>query len=160
MDIVDRQTRSRMMAGIKGRNTKPEISIRRFLHAHGFRFRLHVSNLPGCPDIVLPKYRLCIFVQGCFWHHHPGCRFATIPKTRQDFWLTKFAANQERDERVRGMLIKAGWRVLEIWECGLKSPGMGGLDWLPDYIIGQSSMYSWPEHETPSGSSETVRQEE
>lgn len=146
MDVVDSQTRSRMMSGIRGKNTKPEICIRRFLHAQGFRFRLHVSNLPGRPDIVLPKYRLCIFVQGCFWHHHIGCHFATIPKTRQEFWLAKFASNLERDERVRVMLLKAGWRVLEIWECGLKSPGKGALDWLPDHIKGQSSMHSWPEY--------------
>lgn len=146
MDIVDHQTRSRMMSGIKDRNTRPEVSLRRFLHAQGFRFRLHVSNLPGRPDIVLPKYRLCIFVHGCFWHHHQGCRFATTPKTRQDFWLKKFAANQERDERVRELLIKEGWRILEIWECGLKSLDKGGLDWLPSHIKGQSSIYSWPEH--------------
>lgn len=146
MDIVDHQTRSRMMSGIKSRNTRPEVCIRRFLHAQGFRFRLHVSNLPGCPDIVLPKYKLCIFVHGCFWHHHHGCRFATTPKTRQDFWLKKFAANQERDKRVIELLIKEGWRILEIWECGLKSIYKGELDWLPHHIKGQSSIYSWPEH--------------
>lgn len=148
MDIVDHQTRSRMMSGIKDRNTKPEVSVRRFLHVQGFRFRLHVNNLPGCPDIVLPKYRLCIFVHGCFWHHHQGCRFATIPKTRQDFWLKKFTANRERDERVRELLIKEGWRILEIWECGLKSLKKGGLDWLPDHIKGERVIYSWPEYKT------------
>jgi DNA mismatch endonuclease (patch repair protein) len=134
MDTVDQKTRSRMMAGIRGKNTKPEISVRRYLHAHGFRFRLHVGNLPGRPDIVLPKYKLCIFVHGCFWHQHQDCRFATIPKTRQDFWLAKFAANRTRDERVRRNLIEAGWRVLVIWECMLKSHDATPLDWLPGYI--------------------------
>ncbi|XBT42088.1 very short patch repair endonuclease [Pseudomonas viridiflava] len=122
MDIVDTATRSRMMAGIKGRNTRPEMIVRRFLHANGYRFRLHRRDLPGSPDIVLPRFRTCIFVHGCFWHRHDGCRYATTPKTRTDFWQAKFTQNVERDARVRRALRADGWKVLTIWECELKSP--------------------------------------
>src|SRR4051812_7398106 len=97
MDIVDRTTRSRMMSGIRNKNTRPEIAIRQALHAAGYRFRLHRRDLPGSPDIVLPRHRIAVFVHGCFWHRHLGCRFATSPKTNQDFWNTKFAANVARD---------------------------------------------------------------
>lgn len=116
-DIVDRVTRSRMMAGIRGGNTLPELAVRRHLHGRGFRFRLHVRDLPGRPDIVLPKYRAAIFVHGCFWHRHPGCRFATTPATRRAFWQAKFRENVERDHRQQRTLRSAGWRVLVIWEC-------------------------------------------
>lgn len=122
MDIVDTATRSRMMAGIKGRNTRPEMIVRRFLHANGYRFRLHRRDLPGSPDIVLPRFKTCIFVHGCFWHRHEGCRYATTPKTRTDFWQAKLAHNVERDARVRCALRADGWRVLTIWECELKNP--------------------------------------
>ncbi|HEN8797512.1 TPA: DNA mismatch endonuclease Vsr [Pseudomonas putida] len=121
MDIVDTATRSRMMAGIKGRNTQPEMLVRRFLHANGYRFRLHRRDLPGSPDIVLPRFRTCIFIHGCFWHRHPGCRYATIPKTRPDFWMKKFESNVERDQRARTALAASGWTVLTVWECELKS---------------------------------------
>ncbi|WP_085705679.1 very short patch repair endonuclease [Pseudomonas sp. B8(2017)] len=122
MDIVDTATRSRMMAGIKGRNTRPEMIVRRFLHANGYRFRLHRRDLPGSPDIVLPRFRTCIFVHGCFWHRHDGCRYATTPKTRADFWQAKFTQNVERDGRARRALRADGWKVLTIWECELRSP--------------------------------------
>lgn len=122
MDIVDRSTRSRMMSAIRGRNTSPEISVRKWLHAHGYRFRLHRADLPGKPDIVLPRLRTCIFVHGCFWHRHPGCRFATVPKTRPEFWHQKFQANVARDERAVKALEAEGWRVLIVWECELKEP--------------------------------------
>ena len=122
MDIVDTVTRSRMMAGIKGRNTRPEMIVRRFLHANGYRFRLHRRDLPGSPDIVLPRFRTCIFVHGCFWHRHAGCRYATTPKTRPEFWQTKFERNVDRDVRARAALVADGWTVVTIWECELKSP--------------------------------------
>ncbi len=109
-DIVDQTTRSRMMAGIKGKNTVPELALRQALHALGLRFRLHAKGIFGCPDIVLPKYRAVVFVHGCFWHRHEGCRYASMPSTRPDFWHAKFAANLERDKTVRVMLSTQGWR--------------------------------------------------
>lgn len=112
--------RSRMMAAIRGKNTRPEIAVRRLLHASGFRFRLHRRDLPGRPDIVLPKYKLAILVHGCFWHRHPGCRYATIPKANAEFWQQKFATNVDRDSIALGKLHLAGWRTLVIWECELK----------------------------------------
>lgn len=121
VDIVDQATRSRMMAGIRGRNTKPEIAVRRALHAMGFRFRLHDRRLPGRPDLVLARYRVAIFVHGCFWHRHTGCRFATTPATRPDFWQQKFDANVARDAQQRDALIASGWRVATVWECAFRS---------------------------------------
>ena len=119
-DIVDSQTRSRMMAGIRGKDTKPELALRRSLHALGFRYRLHTKGVPGKPDIVMPKYQAVIFVHGCFWHRHEGCRYATIPSTRPEFWSAKFDANVARDAAVRSALLAAGWRVATVWECALR----------------------------------------
>lgn len=116
-DIVDRKTRSRMMAGIRGADTRPEIAVRSFLHRRGFRFRLRARELPGRPDIVLPKYGAVVFVHGCFWHRHPNCRFAYVPKTRRAFWLDKFAENVERDRAVARRLRDLEWRVFVVWEC-------------------------------------------
>ena len=116
-DIVDRKTRSRMMAGIRGVNTKPELAVRRRLFAAGFRYRLHPAGLPGRPDIVLPRYRSVLFVHGCFWHRHAQCKFAYTPKSNVSFWNAKFEANVARDKLVRQQLKKAGWRVHVIWEC-------------------------------------------
>jgi DNA mismatch endonuclease (patch repair protein) len=121
-DIVDQQTRSRMMAGIKGKNTKPELAFRRALHALGFRFRLHAKKVPGRPDIVLPKHRAAVFVHGCFWHRHQGCRYTTSPSTRPDFWQAKFKANTTRYSAVRMMLRETGWRVATVWGCALRRP--------------------------------------
>jgi len=120
VDIVDAATRSRMMSGIRGRNTKPELLIRSLLHRRGFRFRLDARDLPGRPDIVLPRYRAVIFVHGCFWHQHPGCDFATVPATRPEFWQAKFAANKARDSAVVDRLTALGWQVFTIWECQTK----------------------------------------
>lgn len=120
-DVVDQQTRSRMMAGIKGRDTKPELAVRSYLHAAGLRFRLHDKHLPGRPDIVLRRYRTVVFVHGCFWHRHPGCRYATVPASRQEFWSSKFASNVERDRRDVASLEELGWRVITVWECETRS---------------------------------------
>lgn len=111
-----------MMAGIKGKNTKPELALRRALHASGFRYRLHSRRVHGRPDLVLPKHCAVIFVHGCFWHRHEGCRYATTPSTRAEFWQEKFAANVARDASVRGALHEERWRVATIWECALRKP--------------------------------------
>lgn len=117
-DVVDKATRSRMMAGIHGKDTKPELIVRSFLHRAGLRFRLQ-AKLPGKPDLVLPKYRAAVFVHGCFWHRHEDCRYATIPASNAAFWQEKFAANVRRDSRVKQKLEEMGWRVLIIWSCEL-----------------------------------------
>lgn len=119
IDVVDSQTRSRMMSGIKGVDTKPEMLVRRALHARGFRYRLHVKKLPGKPDLVLPKYKVVIFVNGCFWHRH-ACRLFKWPSTRSEFWKGKLNRNAERDKDNIRELLHIGWRILVIWECALK----------------------------------------
>ena len=116
-DFVTPKQRSTMMATIKGKNTKPEMVVRRFLHRRGFRFRLHVKSLPGSPDIVLPRRRAVVFVNGCFWHQHQGCRRAFVPKSNTDFWGPKLRANQARDAQVHSELEQLGWRVFVVWEC-------------------------------------------
>lgn len=120
VDIVDSATRSRMMSNIKGRNTKPELQIRSLLHAQGFRFRLHRKDLPGKPDIVLPKYKAIIFIHGCFWHGHQNCRLFKLPASRIEFWQTKIAKNQENDLKAKGLLLGHSWRVCTIWECAIR----------------------------------------
>jgi DNA mismatch endonuclease, patch repair protein len=117
VDIVDPETRSRMMSRIGPRNTRPELTVRRLLHGMGFRFRLHRRDLPGRPDIVLPRHGVAVFVHGCFWHRHPGCANCTTPKTRPEFWADKFRKNVARDARKMQELRTAGWRVLTVWEC-------------------------------------------
>lgn len=109
------------MRAVKRAHTRPEIVVRQALHALGLRFRLHRRDLPGSPDIVLPKFRTVVFVHGCFWHRHPDCRYATTPKSRQEYWLPKFEANVERDARKEAQLRELGWRVLVMWECETKS---------------------------------------
>lgn len=120
VDVVDSATRSRMMAGIRGKNTKPELLVRSYLHRRGLRFRLHVKTLPGKPDIALPKYRAVVFVHGCFWHRHPGCKFAYLPSNRPDFWIKKLSLNAARDKENANALMKSGWRVFTVWECELR----------------------------------------
>ena len=109
------------MAAIKSKNTKPEIAVRKMLHALGYRFRLYRKDLPGSPDIVLPKYKTVIFVHGCFWHRHENCKFASTPKTRKEFWENKFKENIERDLKTQNNLKSLGWKSEIIWECELKS---------------------------------------
>lgn len=117
MDIVSPAKRSRMMAGIKGKNTKPEMAVRRLVYGMGFRFRLHRKDLPGSPDLVFPRLKRVIFVHGCFWHRHQGCRFAYTPKSNSQFWLAKLDANVRRDAVVLQALAALGWEVLIVWEC-------------------------------------------
>lgn len=114
------------MASIRGKDTKPEMVVRRLLHAMGYRFRLHRRDLPGTPDIVLPGRQAVIFVHGCFWHRHSGCRLAAVPATRRDFWEAKIAANKARDRRAVAQLRRNGWRVAVVWECQTRKPS--GLD--------------------------------
>ena len=119
VDVVSKNTRSRMMSGIRGKNTKPELIIRRQLHALGFRYKLHDSRLLGKPDMVFPKYNAVIFVNGCFWHGH-DCHLFKWPSSRKKFWYDKITHTKEKDKENINSLLEDGWRVLEIWECALK----------------------------------------
>lgn len=119
-DIVDKATRSRMMSGIRSRNTRPEMKVRSALHRAGFRFRLHVAGLAGKPDLVFPKHRAVLFVNGCYWHQHEGCRVASTPSSNREFWVGKFAANVKRDRQAREALLATGWRVAVVWECATR----------------------------------------
>ena len=119
-DVHNKATRSYNMSRIKGKDTKPEMLVRRYLHAHGFRYRLHAKNLPGKPDIVLPKYKTAIFVHGCFWHGHEGCRYYVVPKTRTEWWLDKINGNIANDVKKQNALKEAGWKIIQLWECDLK----------------------------------------
>lgn len=118
-DIVSPETRSRMMAGIRGKDTKPEVMVRRLLHRLGYRFRLHRKDLPGRPDIVLPRWSTVVFVNGCYWHGHKHCELYRLPKTRSEFWQGKIEGNRKRDERNYRQLRGAGWRVVLVWECAV-----------------------------------------
>ncbi len=120
MDRVSAQVRSRMMSRIRSKDTQPELLVRRYLHAAGYRYRLHVSSLPGKPDIVFPQRRVCIFIHGCFWHLHSGCRDGTIPKSRTSYWRKKLYKNKDRDARHIRDLHKKDWKVLRIWECEIE----------------------------------------
>lgn len=119
-DKLTPEQRHRCMASIKSRNTKPEVLVRKFLFARGLRFRINVKRLPGTPDIVLKKYRTCIFVNGCFWHGHEGCKYYVMPKTNTEFWKAKIERNRARDLDRRIKLRDMGWHVIQIWECQLK----------------------------------------
>lgn len=119
-DSLTPERRSWNMSRIKGKNTKPELVLRSLLHQAGFRYRLHPEKMPGKPDIVLPCYKTAIFVNGCFWHRHENCRFAYVPKSRQEFWQDKFESTILRDENKKQLLIADGWHVMIVWECDLK----------------------------------------
>ncbi|OIN57137.1 very short patch repair endonuclease [Arsenicibacter rosenii] len=119
-DVHTPQQRSYNMSRIKGKDTKPEMIVRKYLHARGFRYRLHNKDLPGKPDIVLPRYRTVIFVHGCFWHGHEGCRYFILPKTKTDWWEAKISGNKERDNRNLAALRASGWKVIIVYECELK----------------------------------------
>lgn len=120
-DILTPEQRHKCMSRIRSKNTKPEIIVRRYLFSRGFRFRINVKQLPGTPDIVLRKYRTVIFVNGCFWHGHEGCRYFVLPKSNTEFWKTKIEKNQERDLQKRIKLRGMGWHIIQVWECQLKS---------------------------------------
>lgn len=143
VDVVSPEVRSRMMSGIQGKNTKPEVIVRKLLHASGYRFRLHRRDLPGAPDIVLPGRQVAIFVHGCFWHLHSGCRFAKLPATRPEFWKAKLGANVKRDVRAIENLRVLGWRALCVWECATRDKEAAG-----DL---QDAMRDWIESDAPLG---------
>ncbi len=134
VDSLTAERRSWNMSRIRGRNTGPELRLRSLLHRAGFRFRLHAKHLPGRPDVVLPKYRTAIFVHGCFWHRHSGCRNATMPSTRREFWQKKFEGNVGRDVHNQAMLEAGGWTVVIIWECELKAEAEGIVRRLGDEL--------------------------
>lgn len=131
---ISQETRSRMMAGIRGRDTKPELLIRRHLHGQGLRFRLFARDLPGRPDIVLPRWKAVVFAHGCFWHRHENCSFFRLPKTRPEFWVAKIQRNVERDMAAIEQLRDAGWRVAVIWECALRKDPSRTLDRLASFV--------------------------
>jgi DNA mismatch endonuclease (patch repair protein) len=124
-DVHSKQTRSYNMSQIKGKNTKPEIMIRKFLFSNGFRYRLHDKKLPGKPDIVLAKYRTVIFINGCFWHGHEGCKDFVVPKTNTDWWIIKLNRNKELDIKNSNRLLTLGWNVITIFECELNKQNLG-----------------------------------
>jgi DNA mismatch endonuclease (patch repair protein) len=120
-DVHDKKTRSFNMSQIKAKHTRPELLVRKFLHAHGFRYTLHDKKLAGKPDLVLPKYKTVIFIHGCFWHGHAGCKYYVVPKTRTDWWLNKINGNKLHDSYAIMTLKKEGWKIITVWECDLKS---------------------------------------
>ena len=133
-DIVDAATRSRMMAGIRSRDTKPETIIRKGLHARGFRYRLSTKGVPGKPDVVLPKWRSVVLVHGCFWHWH-GCALSKLPTSNAQFWQKKLASNKRRDDEVKTLLAADGWRVAVVWECATRGKyGQDRLPWVLDSL--------------------------
>lgn len=121
-DVVSPAKRSQMMSGIKGKNSVPEMLVRKTLFAMGYRFRLHRRDLPGTPDIAMQGRKIAIFVHGCFWHAHQGCKYAKTPSTRTAFWTAKLQSNVDRDQRAAGKLVEMGWRVLNVWECSMRDP--------------------------------------
>lgn len=123
VDVVSPESRSRMMSGIRGKDTKPEMIVRKALFATGYRFRLHRRDLPGAPDVVMPGRKIAIFVHGCFWHMHAKCKYAKLPSTRPEFWQAKLASNVERDQKAIDSLMSSGWRVLTVWECSTRNAG-------------------------------------
>ena len=132
VDVVSSEARSRMMSGIRAKDTKPELVVRKALHAAGFRFRLHRRDLPGVPDVVLPKWKVAIFTHGCFWHLHKGCRNSRLPASRTEFWEKKLMRNVERDRDNIEALLVAGWRVLVVWECATRDKAIS--DGLPSLL--------------------------
>ena len=146
VDVVSSKVRSRMMSGIRGRNTRPEMIVRRYLHGLGLRYRLHDRSLPGTPDLVFPKFNTVVFVHGCFWHRHDGCRFATTPSSNSEFWIKKLTENVHRDKRNIHKLLEIGWRVIIIWECGMKNLEVTRkFAWLPKSITaGRKALTEWP----------------
>ncbi|GAB7128587.1 very short patch repair endonuclease [Silvimonas sp. JCM 19000] len=133
VDVVDAATRSRMMSGIRGKNTSPELILRHGLHARGLRYRLHVKTLPGRPDLVLPRHHAVVLIHGCFWHGH-ACRYFKVPQTRTEFWMGKIRQNQARDQRDIAALQALGWRVLVVWECAVRAAKRDAQFLLLDFV--------------------------
>ena len=154
MDTLSKQQRHNNMASIKGKNTKPEMIVRRYLWHSGFRYRVNNPRLPGHPDIVLHKYRTCVFVNGCFWHGHEGCRHYVVPKTNTDFWVRKIMRNKERDKETQQQLARMGWHCITVWECELKKERreqtLASLAFTLNhiYLKDRSILYQVPEEET------------
>lgn len=140
VDIMDKASRSKLMSGIRGKNTKIEIQIRKSLFARGFRYRLHAQHLQGKPDIVLPRYNALIFVHGCYWHGH-DCHLFRLPSSNKDFWFSKIKNNQKRDAAVQEKLIASGWRIAIVWECAIRGRDQIGLEAVID------SLDYWLKHE-------------
>lgn len=134
MDIVSKEKRSRMMSGIRGKNTKPEMIIRKELFRRGFRFRLHGKNLPGKPDLLFPKYKTVVLVNGCFWHGH-DCKLFKWPKSNPEFWKEKINGTIQRDRRNQELLTKAGWRTIIVWECALKNKDRNSIELEIDKLV-------------------------
>lgn len=145
-DVVTPAVRSRMMSGIRGKDTKPEMLVRRFLHRQGLRYRLHDRKLPGTPDLVFPRHGTVVFIHGCYWHRHEGCKYASTPASNVEFWKTKFAGNVRREREAVAGLQKAGWKVILLWECGLRRAlPERYLAWLPGAIRGgRRKLKEWP----------------
>lgn len=137
---ISQETRSRMMAGIRGRDTQPELLVRRYLHSAGFRFRLFRKDLPGRPDVVLARWKVVVFVHGCFWHGHEGCPLFRVPKTRTEFWTDKIARNAQRDGAAIRKLLDQKWRVAVVWECALRADASGTLNSLVEFIRGSGGL--------------------
>ena len=145
MDIVPPKTRSRMMSGIKSINTQPELLVRSLLHRMGFRFRLHRRDLQGRPDIVMPKYRVAIFIHGCFWHQHQGCKYVKMPASNVQFWAEKLNGNRKRDQQNIDHLLCSGWRVLVVWECAIRSRSGSDLsEEIVSWILGSEQFRELP----------------
>lgn len=142
---ISPEVRSRMMAGIRSANTKPELLVRRYLHQAGFRFRLFPKDLPGRPDVVLAKWRTVLFVHGCFWHGHRGCRYFRIPKTRTEWWTAKIEANIARDARAEAQLREIGWRVGVVWECALRAHPDRTLSAVEGFLRGNETFAEFAE---------------
>lgn len=138
MDIVGSDVRSRMMSNIRGKHTKPELLVRRYLHAEGFRFRIHRADLPGSPDLVLRRWNAVVLVHGCFWHGHAGCRYFRVPNTRAEFWSQKISRNAERDASAESALRTLGWRLAIVWECALRENTHSALEELSQWIKSSS----------------------
>lgn len=135
IDIVDRKTRSRMMSGIRAKNTRPELLVRRGLFALGYRYRLHCKSLPGRPDIVMSRHRVAILIHGCFWHGHAGCPYFRFPASNPEFWRRKLLGNAERDLQHAEALINRGWRVAVVWECALRNDPDGAIRRLERFVL-------------------------
>ena len=155
MDVLSKDQRHKNMAAIHSANTKPEMIVRKYLFAHGFRYRLNHPRLPGRPDIVLRKYRTCIFINGCFWHGHEGCKYYVIPKSNTEFWTQKITRNIERDKQVQQELARMGWHCMTIWECELKpkkrEQTLQALEYTLNhiYLKDHTVSYSFDEEEKP-----------